>query len=141
MEDLNFITTEGEPNPEDFKLLSEGLLVHHASQGHPRTWKKFCIFLKDKNNKAHAGIIVTFLWNGMHIDSLWVDESIRGKDYGTKLMQMAEKEGVKRGCIIAYTDTFTWQAPEFYKKLGYKEYGKLENFPAGNTLTYFSKNL
>lgn len=35
---------------------------------------------------------------------------------------MAEKEGGKRGCTIAYTDTFTWQAPEFYKKLGYKEY-------------------
>jgi len=141
MNDLKFEITKGEPKSEDFQALSAGLLTHHTSQGHPRKWEKYCIFLKDTNNKTHAGIIVTFLWNGMHIDSLWVDESLRGKDYGTELMQMAEDEARKRGCTIAYTDTFTWQAPEFYEKLGYTLYGKLNDFPKGNTLSYYSKKL
>lgn len=141
MNDFKFEFTEGEPKPEDFKALSEGLLAHHASKGHKRTWKKFCIFLKDKNRKAHAGITVTFTWNGMHIDSLWVDDSIRGQDWGSRLLKMVEKEAVKRNCTIAYTDTFSWQAPEFYKKHGYTLYGKLGGFPKGESLNYFCKNL
>ena len=56
-------------------------------------------------------------------------------------MQKAEVEGVKRGCTFAYTDTFSWQAPEFYKKLGYVEYGKIKDFPIGNSLTYVYKKL
>jgi ribosomal protein S18 acetylase RimI-like enzyme len=109
MNNLHFVITTGEPNPEDLQTLSTGLLSHHASKGHKRTWEKYCIFLKDNNGKAYAGIIVTFLWNGMHIDSLWVDTTLRGQNYGTKLMKMAEDEARKKGCTIAYTDTFTWQ--------------------------------
>jgi len=29
------------------------------------------------------------------------------------LIQAVEKEALKRGCVISYTDTFTWQAPGF----------------------------
>lgn len=66
---------------------------------------------------------------------------MRGNNYGTRLMELAEKEGIKRGCTLAYTDTFTWQAPGFYEKLGYTLYGKLEDFPEDNSLSYYSKKL
>jgi GNAT superfamily N-acetyltransferase len=77
----------------------------------------------------------------MEIDSLWVDESQRGKGYGRKLMEVVEEEGRKRGAKIAYTNTFSYQAPEFYEKLGYTLYGKLDNFPEGESLSYYSKKL
>ena len=77
----------------------------------------------------------------MHINTLWIDESIRNQDWGSKLLDVVEKEGRSKGCTISYTDTFTWQAPEFYKKRGYEIYGKLENFPKGNYLLYFFKKL
>jgi len=135
------VAKDGDPNPEDFKTLSEGMLAHHASKGHPRKSEKYSIFLKNEQGKVLGGVIVTFLWNGMEIDSLWVDESIRGKGWGRKLMDAVEKEGIKRGCTVAYTNTFPWQAPEFYEKLGYSEYGKLEDFPKGYFLSYYSKKL
>lgn len=141
MRNLRFVAKDGELDPEDKKALVNGLLSHHESQGHKRKTDIYSIFLKGANNKPLGGIIVSFLWNGMHIDSLWVDEPIRDQGWGQKLMEAAEKQAVKKGCTIAYTDTFTWQAPEFYKKLGYTEYGKLEGFPEGNSLTYFFKKL
>lgn len=141
MKNLKFIAYEGEPKLDDKKILVAGLLSHHASKGHPRKSKSLSIFLKDKNNKVYGGIIVTFLWNGMHIDSLWVDDKLRGQGWGKKLMDTVEKEAISRGCTFAYTDTFTWQAPEFYSKLGYILYGKLDNFPEGNSLSYYRKNL
>lgn len=141
MTDLNFEVTVGRPDPKDYRVLSKGMLLHHAKQGHQRTSEVINIFLKDKRKKVFGGVIVTVLWNGMEINSLWVDESLRGQGYGQKLMSTAEIEGRKRGCTIAYTNTFSWQATDFYRKLGYKPYGKLENFPPGNSLTYFCKNL
>jgi ribosomal protein S18 acetylase RimI-like enzyme len=141
MSEFHFIESEGEPDAKDFKVLSKGMLVHHAQNGHPRRSEKYSIFLKDKNEKILGGVIVTFLWNGMEINSLWVDESIRRQGWGTKLVEKIEVEGAKRGCIISYTNTFPWQAPQFYEKLGYKIYGKLDNFPKGESLIYFSKQL
>jgi GNAT superfamily N-acetyltransferase len=141
MTDLNFEITVGRPNTKDYKALSDGMLSYHAKQGHQRTSEIINIFLKDANKKVHGGIIVTVLWNGMEINSLWVEESLRGQGLGKKLVLAAEKEGRKRGCKIIYTNTFTWQAPKFYEKLGYKPYGKLDNFPPGNSLTYYFKNL
>lgn len=122
MLDLTFTITVGRPNFRDYKVLVNGLLTYHANQGHPRRSEVLHIFLKDKDKKVFGGIIVTILWNGMEINSLWVDESLRGKGWGKKLMEAAEKEGKIRACTIAYTNTFTWQAPNFYKKLGYKPF-------------------
>lgn len=141
MTNLNFEVTVGRPKLKDYKTLSDGMLSYHAKQGHQRTSEVINIFLKDKNKKVYGGVIVTVLWNGIEINSLWVEESLRGQGWGRKLMEEAEKEGKKRGCTIIYTNTFTWQAPHFYEKLGYKPYGKLDNFPPGNSLTYYYKNL
>ena len=141
MTNINFVASSGEPNPEDKKVLVEGMLSHHAKKGHPRKSEVFSIFMKDQNNKVLGGVIVSFLWNGMEIQSLWVDESQRKQGWGQKLMEAVEAEAIKRGCTLAYTNTFSWQAPDFYSKLGYTLYGKLEGFPEGNSLSYFCKKL
>lgn len=141
MNNLKFEVTVGRPNFKDYKVISDGMLLYHDKSGHRRTSEIINIFLKDENKKVYGGAIATVLWNGIEINSLWVDESLRNKGYGRKIIEEIEKEGIKRGCNIIYTNTFSWQAPEFYEKLGYKQYGKLENFPPGNSLTYFYKNL
>lgn len=141
MPDLNFETTVGRPKAKDYKVISDGMLSYHAKRGHVRRSEVINIFLKDKCKKVRGGIIATVLWNGIEINSLWVEESLRDKGLGRKLVAAVEKEGRIRGCNFSYTNTFTWQAPEFYMKLGYKPYGKLRNFPPGSALTYFFKDL
>lgn len=141
MSNIKLISINGEPNPEDKKVLVEGLLVHHASQGHPRKSENFSILLKDEDSKVFGGVIVTFLWNSMEINALWVDETVRKQGWASKLMQEVENEAVKRGCTIAYTNTFSWQASGLYEKLGYKLFGKLYDFPQGSSLSYYYKKL
>ncbi len=141
MHNLRLVTNVGEPNPKDKKVLVEGLLLHHANKGHPRKSEVFSILLKNQKGNILGGFIVSFLWNGMEIQSLWVDGSIRKQGWGRKLVQTAETEAIRKGCTIAYTNTFNWQAPEFYTKLGYTLYGKLDGFPDGNALSYFRKKL
>jgi len=141
MPDFDFVVNVGRPDFKDYKVLEQGMLSYHAKMNHPRRSELIHIFLKDKDKKTLGGIIVTVLWNGLEINSLWVAESLRGQGWGRRLVEAGEHEGKIRGCTIAYTNTFTWQAPGFYEKLGYKPFGKLENFPPGNSLTYYSKKL
>jgi GNAT superfamily N-acetyltransferase len=118
MSNLKFEVNVGRPNFKDYKVISDGMLLYHDKKGHRRTSEVIYIFLKDEKKKVYGGVIATVLWNGIEINSLWVDESLRKKGYGRKLVEEIEKEGIKRDCTIVYTNTFTWQAPEFYEKLG-----------------------
>jgi ribosomal protein S18 acetylase RimI-like enzyme len=117
------------------------MLSYHAGKGHARKSASLSVWLKNEKDNVVGGAIVTFLWNGMEINSLWIDESMRNQGWGRKLLRCVEEEGRKRGCTISYTNTFTWQAPEFYEKLGYKLYGNLDNFPLGSSLNYYYKQL
>lgn len=56
-------------------------------------------------------------------------------------MEMAESEGAQRGCHNAYLDTFSFQAPEFYLKLGYEIFGTLEAFPDEYKRFFMCKSL
>lgn len=131
----------GEPSAEDADVIREGMLAHHAASGHPRNEDVFSILLRDTEDKVVGAVIGSCLFGRMYIRTLWVDEAIRSSGWGWKLMEAAESEAVHRGCTHAYTDTFSWQAPEFYKKLGYEVVGVLEDYPTGESLTYLSKRL
>jgi ribosomal protein S18 acetylase RimI-like enzyme len=139
MSSLKLIPSNGELSASDKQVMIDGMLAYHASQGHERITETFSIVLKDENDTMLGCVIVGFLYHGMEIQTLWIDESIRNQGWGTKLMTAVEAEAIKRGCTVSYTNTFTWQAPEFYKKLGYAIYGQLDDFPVGNTLFYLSK--
>lgn len=56
-------------------------------------------------------------------------------------MKQAEATAKERGCKYSFLDTFSFQAPLFYKKHGYKEVFTLENYPITGKRYYFTKNL
>jgi GNAT superfamily N-acetyltransferase len=69
-----------------------------------------------------GGLIGQTYVGWMSVNALWVAEEFRGKRYGSKIMQAAEKEARRRGVTNVYLDSFSFQAPGFYKKLGYREF-------------------
>ncbi len=142
MDNYTLIPTSGEPGPDEKKTIVAGMLAYHRSKGHIRKEKDdyFSVVLKYQDNTVGA-IVVSFRWDTMHIETLWIDESIRGKGWGTRLVEAAEKEAITRNCYLAYTDTFSWQAPKFYEKLGYTLYSTLDNYPRNCSLSYFKKDL
>jgi ribosomal protein S18 acetylase RimI-like enzyme len=87
------------------------------------------IFIRDESNALVAGLLGYTIWNWLSIDFLWVAESLRGQRVGESLVQQAESEALIRGCKLAQVDTFSFQAPGFYKKMGYQIFGELEHFP------------
>lgn len=77
----------------------------------------------------------------LEISIIWIDESLRRSGLGRRLMEEAEREARQRGCHYARVTTSDFQAPGFYRKLGYILYGTLENCPPGETVFYFWKKL
>jgi len=73
-----------------------------------------------------GGLIGYVHWGWLEIDIVWVDEFYRGKGIGKHLVMPNTKlktQEQKR----AKLNTFDFQAKNFYEKLGYVLYGRLED--------------
>ena len=86
----------------------------------------------DADGQIVGGILGGTYWGWMYVDILWVDENHRRKGIGSKLLQKAESEAMRRGCHHVHLDTMSWQAPLFYQKHGYGIIGILPDIPNGN---------
>ena len=86
----------------------------------------------DADGQIVGGILGGTYWGWMYVDILWVDENHRRKGIGSKLLQKAESEAIRRGCHHVHLDTMSWQAPLFYQKHGYEIIGILPDIPSGN---------
>jgi len=135
------IHIEETPRDRDIHRVLEGLLADHAAKGHQRAPSTLAVFLYDSENQVLGGLLGSTYWGRLVIEKLWVDEKLRGRGYGEKILKAAELEAVRRGCKYAHTDTFTWQALRFYERLGYEQYAELKDFPEGYSLHYIQKRL
>ena len=97
--------------------------------------------LKDDVGKIFAGITGTIYFYHLHIDFLWVDESVRHEGYGSQLVNKIEEIAKEKNCRLILLDSFSFQAPEFYKKHGYREFGVVEDHPKGYSQHFLEKRL
>lgn len=75
----------------------------------------------ESDGKTIAGIVAGSTYDSLEIDYLFVDEEYRRNGLGTKLMKHVEDLAKSNGIKTILVNTYSFQAPEFYKKLGYKE--------------------
>ena len=99
------------------------------------------LFLRDAGDEVVGGLLGS-IWGGvLHVRILWVSEALRGRGLGRRLVEEAERRGVERGCRHVFLDTFSFQAPGFYAKLGYRAYAKADDWPVGHAHHFFRKDL
>lgn len=136
------ITQEKQPKDEELELLSKGIDEHMVSTIGGSRSSDLTFLLRDEEGLIAGGVHGNYGQFGwLYISTLWVSEKARDRGFGSQLMAHIEKEALKAGCSHAYLDTFSFQAPAFYKKLGYTVFGELESFPAGNTRYFLRKKL
>ena len=103
--------------------------------------QNLCFVLQSTEGNIIGGIIGATYWDWFYINLMWIREDYRSSGYGHQLMLQAEEEAKKRGAKFAHLDTFSFQAPEFYKKHGYQVFGELDNFPEGHSRFFLKKEL
>ena len=134
------LAVEDQPAEADIEMLPTGLETFNDAQwpGH-QPWQPLGVFLRQQ------GAVVAGLAGGTYagwlaIRYVWISEPLRRLRLGSLLIREAERWAVARGSHSAMVDTFSFQAPEFYRKQGYVEYARLDYPPRGERI-FFRKRL
>lgn len=122
-------------------IIGGGLSEYNKLQAGDDNGKNLCFVVRGPGQEIVGGVIGATYWNWLYINLMWVKEDLRGRGFGRQLLSMAEEEARKRGAKNAYLDTFSFQAPEFYKKHGYQIFGELPDFPTGHQRYFLKKEL
>jgi GNAT superfamily N-acetyltransferase len=123
---------EDEPSPHDVRVLEDGLYRYNVQQTGRGDGRWLAIFVRDADKAIMAGLS-GWTWAGwLKVANLWVRDDVRRRGHGSALLKVAEKEAAARGCTRATLDTYSFQAPLFYQRLGYKIVAAVDDLPAGH---------
>jgi ribosomal protein S18 acetylase RimI-like enzyme len=128
------------PAEADNAVVREGIIASNENIIGERD-KAFSIFLKNDLGKVFGGIQAFLDTESVYIDVLWVEESLQKQGHGTKLLDAAEREAIKNGCVFSLVDTWDFQAEEFYLKNGYERIGEVKNYWHGHSKIFLRKKL
>ena len=133
-------TFEMAPDAEDIQFLENQIYRFNVAATGIEDGNLLAIVIRD-GDAIRAGIY-GFTWAGtLEVKVLWVRDDLRGQGYGTRLLAAAEEEAIRRGCFQSILDTHSFQAPEFYRRLGYEIYGEVPDYPPGHRKLYLRKSL
>ncbi|WP_149499374.1 GNAT family N-acetyltransferase [Roseiconus lacunae] len=91
----------------------------------------------DENDRLLGGLIGNSVMKWLRIDIMAVSESARRQGVGRRLLQAAEDEAVRRGCVYAFVDTMSYQAPEFYQRCAYQISGSIPDWDSHDHTKFF----
>ena len=103
--------------------------------------EEFAAAVRDSNGRIIAGVS-GHTWGGCcRVSQLWVHESARKQDVGTSLMVAVEAHAVSKKCTQIVLSSHSFQAPDFYRRLGYVEHARISGYPGGHSDMHFTKFL
>lgn len=118
--------------PPEARLVDEGLGTSNEQAAPIEEVKPLACFARD-DGRVVGGAVGRTWGECCELQQLWVDPDFRKKGVGTLLVREFERGGAGRGCRTFYLDTFSFQALEFYRSLGYQPGLEIAGFPAGIT--------
>jgi len=135
------LRVENDPRREDVALLDARLYEFNAAASGVDDGRSLAIFVREADGTIAAGLH-GWTWGGTgFVQAIWVRENLRGHGLGSRLLGAAETEAVRRGCHQMHLDTHSYQAPAFYRRLGYDVIGELPGWPGNDTRIFLRKTL
>ena len=129
------------PEQSAWGIIGRGIRDFNTQQAGDDRAQRLCYAVFGPGDEIVGGVIGVVYWDWLYVDLMWLREDLRGQGYGHRLLEMIEEEARQRGATQVYLDTFSFQAPDFYKRCGYRVYGELKDFPAGHDRLFLTKTL
>lgn len=129
--------------PEDtaWGIIGRGLDQYNKAQAGEEGFQRVCFVLQAPDQEIAGGVLGEIYWGWLHVDLMWIREDLRGHGYGGRLLTSIEDEARRRGAKNVFLDTFSFQAPDFYIRHGYRVFGELPDFPPGSRRYFLTKAL
>jgi GNAT superfamily N-acetyltransferase len=130
------------PDAADLALISDGLDQFNVDVSGIADRRPLAVLVKDPDTRKTLGGVTGRTSLGLlFLDVFFLPEALRGSGIGSQVLQMAEAEGRRRGCRAAVLYTISFQAPEFYQKHGWREFGNIPCDPPGTSRVFLTKDL
>jgi ribosomal protein S18 acetylase RimI-like enzyme len=141
-ESLNMkIESTNSPAIEDITVLTDNINQESKDQGIEQEASAFGFFIRNNDSKLIAGVNGSIIYGSIYTDQLWVDTSLRHQGIGRMLMEKVHELGSKKGCKMATACTMSFQAQEFYEKLGYECDFERKGYANGSSCLFLKKRL
>ena len=96
--------------------------------------------LRDAEQRIVGGMWGS-LWCGwLKLEFAFIPEHRRATGLGSRMLATIEAAAVARGASGMWMESFSFQAPGFYQKLGCRVVGVLEDRPVGHSSVFLAKN-
>ena len=129
------------PEESAWGIIGHGISDYNRQQAGEDKFQRLCFALYAPDQEIVGGALGEMYWEWFHLDLLWVKQELRGRGYGHRLLMAAEDEARRRGAKSVFLDTFSFQAPDFYKQHSYRIFGELVDFPPGHQRYFLKKRL
>lgn len=133
-----YLTTD--VDEADKKTIGQGLRRHvmiHVGDCYKGT--KIKLIIKDQEGELIGGVAAWTTLSNLIFDTIWIAEGFRRKGLGRMLMLEMERIARENGCIASQASCFSFQAPDFFQKMGYKILGISNGYPAPVNELYLIK--
>lgn len=125
---------------ETVEQLSDALDAFSEANSDVGSAHQKAFVIRDERGQLAGGVVFVVHWSWLHVEILFVHEAFRNQGMGSRLLREAETYAKSVGCVGAYLDTLSFQAPDFYPRRGYEVLAELEGFPPGlGRKVYFAK--
>jgi ribosomal protein S18 acetylase RimI-like enzyme len=123
------------------QLLEDKIYEYNSAKTHIADGNLFSRVVRGENDEIIAGI-AGWTWAGIcEITQLWVDEKVRKDGLGKMLLEAAEVETKSKGCHTIMVRSFSFQAPHFYERYGFKTEHIITDFPKAYDYYILSKRI
>ena len=138
MDPILHVSCAPEPNAE--RIIGDGLSAFNdATVGYADRVPLHVLVSDPDSGKIVGGITGRTSLGLMFIDLVYLPEILRGRDIGARIMALAEEEARRRGCRAGVLYTISFQAPGFYKRLGWRVFGEIPCDPPGTSRIFLTK--
>ncbi len=136
-----FVVTDA-PDDGLKKAISDGLRGYNGEKAGYTDRKSLATVLRDPASGEPVGGMLGWTSYGLLvIDLVFLPKDVRGRDLGSRMLAAMEDEAKRRGCKAGMLYTISFQAPGFYEKHGWREFGRVPCEPPGTSRVFMTKTL
>ncbi|WP_429111213.1 GNAT family N-acetyltransferase [Aeromonas rivipollensis] len=104
------LTKPQPPQADEFAALRNGLNGFNEAITGQLKRERIASFIKDEEGVVLGGILGEIKWGWLHIDGLWVDESLRRDGWGSRLLGAMEQYAQSKGITNYHLETTSFLA-------------------------------
>lgn len=97
------------------------------------------VLLRDAAGAVEGGLWGALSYGWFKLEYAFLPAHRRGGRLGARMLSTLETAAVARGATGTWMQSFSFQAPGFYEKLGYRVIGVLEDRPPGHSDSFLIK--